>query len=109
MADQQDQSLSGGSVEKASAPADASKQEGKSISEAISGGNSGYRKRQSSGETQGTTEEKRRRQTIDNSQTTLQSHTLRKSLDSSKGEGARNKAERRNQHVAGLGPPIGWS
>lgn len=54
MADQQDQSSSGGSVEKASASADASKR-GKSTA-------SGYRKRHNSNNIQISLEEKRRRQ-----------------------------------------------
>lgn len=60
MADQQDQSSSGGSVETASASADTSKVRGKSSSS----GSSGYRKRQSTGSIPITVEEKRRRQTI---------------------------------------------
>ncbi|OAD60413.1 putative E3 ubiquitin-protein ligase TRIP12 [Eufriesea mexicana] len=64
MADQQDQSSSGGSVETASASADTSKVEGKSSSS----GSSGYRKRQSTGSIPVTVEEKRRRQTISDPQ-----------------------------------------
>ncbi|XP_012262232.2 E3 ubiquitin-protein ligase TRIP12 isoform X2 [Athalia rosae] len=102
MADQQDQSSSGGSVEKASASADTSKQGVKSFS----GASSGYRKRQSSGEAPAISEEKRRRQTIGNPQAPqLSQDTVRRSIDSSRSEG-RTKAERRSHHATGLGPPI---
>ncbi|XP_015524693.1 E3 ubiquitin-protein ligase TRIP12 isoform X1 [Neodiprion lecontei] len=122
MADQQDQSLSGGSVEKASASADASKEGGKSSSGPASGtsnnsnntsiispsnSSTGYRKRQSSGEVQGNTEEKRRRQTFASSQSAAlhTQNNLRRSVDSVRGENARNKSERRSHNATGLGPP----
>lgn len=98
MADQQDQSSSGGSVEKASAAADTSKVRGKGSSS----GSSGYRKRQSSNIILDTVEEKRRRQATGDLQTSqLVSNTAHTHLtDSSKGEG-RLRGERRG-HGAGL-------
>lgn len=105
MADQQDQLLSGGSVEKASASAGTSKIRGKSSGS----GTSGYRKRQSSG-IPVPVEEKRRRQTIGDPQPpqdldNASSH--RHTIDSSKGED-KIKGERRN-HGSGLGPFLGNS
>lgn len=97
MADQQDQSSSGGSVEKASASADTSKPKGKSSSS----GSSGYRKRQSTGAISDTVEEKRRRQAIGESASQVDNNTVHThSIDSSKGEG-RIRGERRN-HGTGL-------
>ncbi|XP_003424889.1 E3 ubiquitin-protein ligase TRIP12 isoform X4 [Nasonia vitripennis] len=98
MADQQDQSSSGGSVEKASASADASKLKGKSSS---SGGSSSYRKRQNNNAIQVTLEEKRRRSTIADSQP-LQglSYKQQRPVEFSKGEG-RTKNDRRS-NGAGL-------
>lgn len=100
MADQQDQSSSGGSVEKASAAADTSKVRGKGSSS----GSSGYRKRQSSNIILDTVEEKRRRQATGDLQTSqLVSNTAHTHLtDSSKGEG-RLRGERRS-HGTGLEP-----
>ncbi|XP_043464395.1 E3 ubiquitin-protein ligase TRIP12 isoform X1 [Leptopilina heterotoma] len=102
MADQQDQSSSGGSVEKASASADTSKLRGKSSSS----GSSGNRKRQNSAAVPITLEEKRRKQTIGEPQTlqVLQgtsSSSQRRSVDSSKGE-SRTRGERKG-HGTGLG------
>lgn len=98
MADQQDQSSSGGSVEKASAAADTSKVRGKGSSS----GSSGYRKRQNTGTISDTVEEKRRRQTTGDPQTSqVVSNTAHThSIDSSKGEG-RLRGERRS-HGSGL-------
>lgn len=98
MADQQDQSSSGGSVEKASAAADTSKVRGKSSSS----GYSGYRKRQSTSAISDTVEEKRRRQITGDPQTSqVVSNTAHThSIDSSKGE-VRLRSERRS-HGAGL-------
>ncbi|XP_067205522.1 E3 ubiquitin-protein ligase TRIP12 isoform X2 [Linepithema humile] len=97
MADQQDQSSSGGSVEKASASADTSKPKGKSSSS----GSSGYRKRQSTGAISDTVEEKRRRQATGESASQVDGNTAHThSIDSSKGEG-RIRGERRN-HGTGL-------
>lgn len=99
MADQQDQSSSGGSsVEKASAAADTSKFKGKGSSS----GSSGYRKRQNTGTITDTVEEKRRRQTTGDPQTSqVVSNTAHTHLiDSSKGEG-RLRGERRG-HGVGL-------
>lgn len=95
MADQQDQSSSGGSVEKASAVADTSKVRGK-------GSSSGYRKRQSTSAISDTVEEKRRRQITGDPQTSqVVSNTAHThSIDSSKGE-VRLRGERRS-HGAGL-------
>lgn len=99
MADQQDQSLSGGSVEKASASADTSKVKGKSFS---SGGSSGYRKRQNNNAVQVNFEEKRRRHTtVDDPQPPQVPHYKHQRLvEYSKGE-SRSKNERRN-NGAGL-------
>ncbi|KAG7202648.1 hypothetical protein KM043_009824 [Ampulex compressa] len=100
MADQQDQLLSGGSVEKASASADTSKLRGKSSSS----GSSSYRKRQSTGTIPVTVEEKRRRQTIGDpqpSQVFNNTSSHRHSTDSSKAE-SRARGERRS-HGSGLG------
>lgn len=99
MADQQDQSSSGGSVEKASAAADTSKVRGKGSSS----GYSGYRKRQNTSAISDTVEEKRRRQITGDPQTSQvvsnnTAHTF--SIDSSKGE-VRFRGEQRN-HGAGL-------
>lgn len=111
MADQQDQSSSGGSVEKASASADASKIRVKGFSAGFATSNatsnSGYRKRHSSGEAPGNLEEKRRRQNIAaNSQPGLiAQNNVRRSVDSSTRDPSRNKTERRNHHATGLGPP----
>lgn len=98
MADQQDQSSSGGSVEKASAAADTSKVRGKGSSS----GYSGYRKRQNTSAISDTVEEKRRRQITGDPQTSqVVSNTAHThSIDSSKGE-VRLRGERRN-HGAGL-------
>lgn len=98
MADQQDQSSSGGSVEKASAAADTSKVRGKGSSS----GYSGYRKRQSTSAIADTVEEKRRRQITGDPQTSqIVSNTAHThSIDSSKGE-VRLRGERRS-HGAGL-------
>lgn len=97
MADQQDQSSSGGSVEKASAAADTSKVRGKGSSS----GYSGYRKRQNTSTILDTVEEKRRRQFTGDPQTSQVSNTVHiHSVDSSKGEG-RLRSERRS-HGAGL-------
>lgn len=85
MADQQDQSSLGGSVEKASASADASKLRGKSSS------TTGYRKRQSTGTVVATLAEKRRRQTDpQTSQISTVTNTHRRSIDSTKTD---NKAK----------------
>lgn len=85
MADQQDQSSLGGSVEKASASADASKLRGKSSS------TTGYRKRQSTGTVVATLAEKRRRQTDpQTSQISIVTNTHRRSIDSTKTD---NKAK----------------
>lgn len=98
MADQQDQLSSGGSVEKASASADASKLKGKSSS---SGGSSSYRKRQNNNAIQVTLEEKRRRSAVHDSQP-LQSSSYKQQrpVEFSKGEG-RTKNDRRS-NGAGL-------
>lgn len=106
MADQQDQSSSGGSVEKVSASADTSKLRGKSSSS----GTSGNRKRQNSAAVPITLEEKRRKQTIGEPQTlqVLQgtsSSSQRRSVDSSKGE-SRTRGERKG-HGTGLGLLLG--
>ncbi|XP_015608368.1 E3 ubiquitin-protein ligase TRIP12 isoform X2 [Cephus cinctus] len=117
MADQQDQSSSGGSVEKDSASADTSKlrektsglNDGGGGGSGSSGGGAGtgYRKRQSSGTISTTTyEEKRRRQAVGevpqpSSQLLHGTSTHRRSVDSSRGE-ARARGERRN-HGTGLG------
>ncbi|XP_047369481.1 E3 ubiquitin-protein ligase TRIP12 isoform X3 [Vespa velutina] len=104
MADQQDQLLSGGSVEKASASAGTSKIRGKSSGS----GTSGYRKRQSSS-IPVPVEEKRRRQTIGDPQPPQDldnTSAHRHSIDSSKGED-KIKGERRN-HGSGLGPFLDW-
>lgn len=85
MADQQDQSSLGGSVEKASASADASKLRGKSSS------TTGYRKRQSTGTVVAALAEKRRRQTDpQTSQISTVTNTHRRSIDSTKTD---NKAK----------------
>ncbi|XP_023287946.1 E3 ubiquitin-protein ligase TRIP12 isoform X3 [Orussus abietinus] len=101
MADQQDQSSSGGSVEKASASADTSKQRGKSSGSA----GTGNRKRQNSSAVPVTFEEKRRRQAIGDlhpsSQPLHNTSTHRRLFDSSKGEGW-TRGERKN-HGTGLG------
>ncbi|XP_033227038.1 E3 ubiquitin-protein ligase TRIP12 isoform X2 [Belonocnema kinseyi] len=105
MADQQDQSSSGGSVEKTSASADTSKLRGKSSSS----GSSGYRKRHNSGAIPVTLEEKRRKQSIEEPQSlqllpaaSSSSPSLqRRSVDSAKGE-YRPRGERKG-HGTGLG------
>lgn len=102
MADQQDQSLSGGSVEKANASADTSSHRGKSSGS----GTSGYRKRQSGIPVP--VEEKRRRQTIGDPQSSSvinNTSTHRHSLDSTKGED--NTKSERKGHGSGLGSLIG--
>lgn len=101
MADQQDQSSSGGSVEKASAAADTSKVRGKGSSS----GYSGYRKRQSTSAISDTVEEKRRRQITGDPQTSQVNTAHTHSIDSSKGE-VRLRGERRS-HGAGLEPYSG--
>ena len=109
MADQQDQSSSGGSVEKTSASADTSKLRGKSSSS----GSSGYRKRHNSGAIPVTLEEKRRKQTIGESQSlqflpvasSSSSPLQRRSVDSAKGEN-RPRGERKG-HGTGLGLLLG--
>lgn len=117
MADQQDQSLSGGSVEKANASADTSKLRGKSSSS----GSSGNRKRHNSGAVPITLEEKRRKQTVGEPQplqilqgTSSTSSSLSSSLTSSqrrsidnslKGE-SRTRGERKG-HGTGLGLLLG--
>ena len=110
MADQQDQSSSGGSVEKASASADTSKLRGKSSSS----GNSGYRKRQNSGAIPAILEEKRRKQSIGESQslqllqglgTSSSTSLQRRSVDSLKGE-SRSRGERKG-YGTGLGLLLG--
>lgn len=100
MADQQDQSSSGGSVEKASASADTSKPKGKSSG---SGGHS--RKRHNNNPVQATLEEKRRRQQADHPQPPQQAPTTHKQqqrapVEFSKGQ-ARGRNERRD-NGAGL-------
>lgn len=105
MADQQDQSSSGGSVEKTSASADTSKLRGKSSSS----GSSGFRKRHNSGAIPVTLEEKRRKQSIEEPQSlqllpsaSSSSPSLqRRSVDSAKGE-YRPRGERKG-HGTGLG------
>ncbi|KAK1132954.1 hypothetical protein K0M31_014321 [Melipona bicolor] len=96
MADQQDQSSSGGSVETASASADTSKVRGKSSSS----GSSGYRKRQSTGSIPVTVEEKRRRQTIGDPQSSevFNNTSCKHSSDST---GIRTKSEFKS-HGSGL-------
>ncbi|CAD1473652.1 unnamed protein product [Heterotrigona itama] len=96
MADQQDQSSSGGSVETASASADTSKVRGKSSSS----GSSGYRKRQSTGSIPVTVEEKRRRQTIGDPQSSevFNNISCKHSSDST---GIRTKSEFKS-HGSGL-------
>ncbi|KAK0097330.1 hypothetical protein PV326_002415 [Microctonus aethiopoides] len=102
MADQQDQSSLGGSVEKTSASADASKLRGKS------GSTAGYRKRQSSASTVVATFSEKRRKQTDTTQATTQATQVcaipvhRRAIDSStKGEG-KSKGERKN-HGGGVG------
>lgn len=98
MADQQDQSSSGGSVEKASASADTSKVKGKSFS---SGGSSGYRKRHNNNAVQVPFEEKRRRQTVGDLQPPLApNYKHQRIVEYSKGE-SRSRNDRRN-NGAGL-------
>ncbi|XP_066594446.1 E3 ubiquitin-protein ligase TRIP12 isoform X2 [Prorops nasuta] len=100
MADQQDQLSSGGSVEKASASADTSK----IIEQSSSSGNTGYRKRQSSG-IPVAVEEKRRRHTagnLENSQINKGTSAQKHSVDSSKGD-ERTRGEDKG-HGSGLGP-----
>lgn len=100
MADQQDQSSLGGSVEKASASADASKLRGKSS------GTSSNRKRQSTPTVVGALGEKRRRQTEPQSaQVSTVQNTQRRSIDASKAEG-KNKGERKG-HGGGVGSLTG--
>ncbi|XP_043509345.1 E3 ubiquitin-protein ligase TRIP12 isoform X3 [Frieseomelitta varia] len=96
MADQQDQSSSGGSVETASASADTSKVRGKSSSS----GSSGYRKRQSTSSIPVTVEEKRRRQTIGDPQSSevFNNTSCKHSSDST---GIRTKSEFKS-HGSGL-------
>ncbi|XP_043275356.1 E3 ubiquitin-protein ligase TRIP12 isoform X3 [Venturia canescens] len=102
MADQQDQSSSGGSVEKASASADTSKQpRGKGSA------STGYRKRQGTGSVTLTLAEKRRKQLNGEQQQTsseiYNSSPHRRSVDSNlKGEQNRVKGERKN-YGGGLG------
>lgn len=99
MADQQDQSLLGGPVEKASASADASKLRGKSSC------TSSYRKRQNTGVTNTTLTEKRRRKIEPQTTTSSSSTTVeRRSTDSTKIEGKNNKGERKN-NGADVGSP----
>ncbi|XP_034951039.1 E3 ubiquitin-protein ligase TRIP12 isoform X2 [Chelonus insularis] len=95
MADQQDQSSLGGSVEKASASADASKLRGKNSS------TTGYRKRQGAGTVVATLAEKRRKQTDSQPSQTCGIPVHRRSIDSSKGE-SKAKGERKN-HGGGVG------
>ncbi|XP_063973938.1 E3 ubiquitin-protein ligase TRIP12 isoform X1 [Diachasmimorpha longicaudata] len=95
MADQQDQSSLGGSVEKASASADASKLRG------TSSGTSGYRKRQNTQTVVTTLTEKRRRQTeLQAPLVSSVTSTHRRSVDS-RGEG-KNKEERKG-YGSGVG------
>lgn len=103
MADQQDQ-LSGGSVETANASADTSKVRGKSSSS----GSSGYRKRQSTSSIPVTVEEKRRRQTIGDPQSTEvfnNTSVCKHSNDSFKTE-SRTKGDRKS-HGSGLESYLG--
>ncbi|XP_012145194.2 E3 ubiquitin-protein ligase ctrip isoform X3 [Megachile rotundata] len=97
MADQQDQ-LSGGSVETANASADTSKVRGKSSSS----GSSGYRKRQSTSSIPVTVEEKRRRQTIGDPESSVDFNTsvCQHSSDSFKAE-SRTRGDRKS-HGSGL-------
>ena len=120
MADQQDQSSSGGSVEKASAPADTSKQlRGKSSGSASASGSgvggTAYRKRHSPGIATSVVGEKRRRQNItdppqsnETSNVPQQSHHRRPVDTCSKVDQGKVKAERRN-YGGGLGTPVGKS
>lgn len=108
MADQQDQSSLGGSVEKTSASADASKLRGKS------GSTAGYRKRQSSANTVVATFSEKRRKQTDTTQATTQATQVcaipvhRRAIDSStKGEG-KSKGERKN-HGGGVGSLSGMT
>ncbi|XP_014232904.2 E3 ubiquitin-protein ligase TRIP12 isoform X2 [Trichogramma pretiosum] len=95
MADQQDQSSSGGSVEKASASADTSKAKGKSSS---SGGAGGHRKRPHNS-VHNPTEEKRRRPAFSETQVQPAStHKHQRSAEYSKGD-SRSKNDRRNNGV----------
>lgn len=98
MADQQDQSSLGGSVEKASASADASKLRGKSSS------TTAYRKRQGTVAVVATLAEKRRKQTAD-SQPSQSIPVHRRSIDSSRGEN-KTKGDRKN-HGASVGSVTG--
>lgn len=104
MADQQDHTLSGGSVEKASASADTSKPRGKS------NGGSGNRKRQSS-VISASVEEKRRRQAeeeVQSQQPTQNTSThKRHTADSNRSEG-KARGERKS-NGAGLTTVLGKS
>lgn len=107
MADQQDQSSLGGSVEKASASADASKLRGKNISSGSS------RKRQGTSTLVATLGEKRRKQQQQHHQQQTDPQPSqacaipvhRRSIDLSKGE-SKAKGERKN-HGSGVGSITG--
>lgn len=105
MADQQDQSSLGGSVEKASASADASKLRGKNSSSA------GSRKRQGTTTVVATLGEKRRKQQQQQHQTDSQPSQAcaipvhRRSIDLSKGE-SKAKGDRKN-YGSGVGSVTG--
>lgn len=99
MADQQDQSLSGGSVEKASASADTSKLQGKGSS---SGANSSYRKRHNNYPVQNNFEEKRRKCIIGEQPLQTQTYKHTRAVEFSRGE-SRSRNERRNERSNGTG------
>lgn len=102
MADQQDQSLSGGSVEKANTSADTSKLHGKGSS--AGGGSSGYRKRHNNHPVQNNFEEKRRKFIIGESQAlSAQSYKHSRPIELTKGESrARNVSRNERTNGAGL-------